>query len=129
MSALVTNGDYRDEPWAKSAAGLPLPERMRRITACSVLLEGCDGLSDGLYSELVVMREVLQGDDLAYAGTYTNQETALKFLEDMNLWQQTMAAELEEIRRGVAGWPPESPNGDSAGNAPGAGTATAIRSE
>lgn len=126
MSALLTNDDYRDEPWAKSAASLPLPERMRRITACSVLLEDIDDISDGLYSELVIMREVLQGDDLTHASTYTNQETALKFLEDMNLWQQTMAAELEEIRKGVAGWQPEDP---AAGKAPGAGTGSMIRSE
>ena len=112
MSALITDHDYHDEPWARSVASLPVPERMRRITACSVLLEDTDGLSDGLYSELVVLREVLQGDDLKYAGTYTNQETAIKYLEDMTLWLQTMAGEMESIAQGVAGWKPEEPRLD-----------------
>lgn len=105
-SEAADEADYRNEPWARLAASLPVPERMRRITACSVLLEDIDLLSDGLHSELLVMREVLQGDDLKHACTYSNQETALKFLEDMNLWQQTMSGELEEIRKGVDGWKP-----------------------
>ena len=124
MSQLITDSDkrsadYRDEPWARSAATLPVPERMRRITACSVLLEDTDHLSDGLYSELVIMREVLQSDDLMHANTYTNQQTALKFLEDMTLWLQTMANEMEVIAQGIEGWKADEPGTDGQVSDPG----------
>lgn len=69
MSQLITDADephadWRDEEWARRAGTLSVAERMRRISAVSVLMDDVDGISDGLYSELVVLGEALRGEDL-----------------------------------------------------------------
>lgn len=112
MSQVMTGADgpladWRDEEWVRIAGNLSLPERMRRITAVSVLLSGTDDISDGLYSELVVLIEALQGEDLKYADTYTHQETAIKYLDEFRLSISALAHELETIARGIAEWPQE----------------------
>lgn len=85
-----------------------MAERMRRITAVSILMESEDDISDGLYSELVVLREALQGDDLKHADTYTHQETAVKYLEDFMQSIRVLVGEVEEVARGIAAWPQET---------------------
>jgi hypothetical protein len=115
MSQLINDADgprapWRDEEWARRAENLSRPERMRRITAVSVLMEDEDkeGLSDGLYSELVILREVLQGEDLKHAETYTRQETAVTYMDDFVQSARALAGEAEEIARGIAAWPQET---------------------
>ena len=100
--------NYRDEPWAKDVTLLPVPERMRRITACKILLQGENpGMSDGLYSELLVFLEVIAGDDLRCVPTYTHQETALAYLGAVNDKLHAIAADIANIAEGIGGWTPE----------------------
>lgn len=53
---------WREEDWARRVAGLGLAERARRLSAAKVLLQNEDDISDVLYSELVILREALEGD-------------------------------------------------------------------
>ena len=100
--------DYRDQPWAKEVALLPVPERMKRITACKILLQGeHPSMSDGLYSELLVFLEVIAGDDLRCVPTYTHQETALAYLGAVNDKLQAITADIADIAEGISGWTPE----------------------
>ena len=64
MSQLAEDKDWRDEDWAIRVAHLSKAERMRRITAATVLADAPYYISDGLYSELVVLLEALRGNDL-----------------------------------------------------------------
>lgn len=87
-----------------------MAERMRRITACAVLLDGSgDHVSDALYAELVIALEAFQGDDLMHASTYTNQETALKYVDELIYQLQDIASSAEKIAQGIHGWQPEDP--------------------
>lgn len=116
MSALISDNDeaaegtadYRDEPWAREVALLPLPERMKRITACKVLLQGeRPSMSDALYTELLIFLEVIAGDDLRCVPTYTSQETALAYLGAVTEHLQTIAADVDNIATAIGGWTPE----------------------
>lgn len=113
MARLITGADYRDEDWFRRAGNLGMAGRMRRITACSVLLDSTECLSDGLYSELVVLLEALQGDDLRYADTYTTRETALKYLEEFGDHLGCLAGDFESVAAGLTG----RPRGDQAPDA------------
>lgn len=66
MSQLADGKDWRNEDWAIRVATLSTAERMRRITAAKVLVDAPYYISDGLYSELVVLLDALQGDDLKH---------------------------------------------------------------
>ena len=52
----------RDEDWARSAGHLSRPERMRRITAANILLDGRDSISDGHYAVLAATLAPASGD-------------------------------------------------------------------
>ena len=114
MSQLISGADepradWHDEEWVRRTGSLSLAARMRRITAATVLLDGTDDdISDGLYSELVILLEALQGNDLKHKNTYTHQETALKYLEEFRLSIGALAPELDNISRGIAEWPQEA---------------------
>lgn len=124
MSELITDNDedteettdYRDEPWARDAIRMAVPERMKRITACKILLQGdSPSMSDGLYAELLVFLEVIAGDDLRYVPTYTHQETALAYLGALNDKLQAIAADIADIAEGISGWTPEEDDAHEAG--------------
>lgn len=116
MSQLITDADepradWHDEEWACRAGTLSKAERMRRVSAVSVLMDDVDGICDGLYSELVVLGEALRGEDLKDAGTFTHQETAVEYLEDFMRSIRTLVGGLEEVARRVAAWPQETGDG------------------
>lgn len=67
MSQLATGKDWHDEDWALRTANLNKVERMRRITAVNILMDSPYYISDGLYSELVVLLEALEADDLKHS--------------------------------------------------------------
>lgn len=117
MSELISDNDadaegptdYRDEPWAKEVALLPVPERMRRITACKILLQGeHPAISDALYTVLLVFLEVTAGDDLRCVPTFTHQETALAYLGAVTDKLHSIATDVSDIAQGIDGWTPEN---------------------
>jgi len=59
--------DWHNEEWAKNVARRDSAERMRRISAVTVLLDHPHEISDPLYSELVVLLDALKGTDLREA--------------------------------------------------------------
>ena len=98
--------DYHDEDWYRTAGNLSTAERMRRITAVTLLMDGADRglLNDTLYSELAVMLEALQGDDLRDASTYPAGDTMLKYLEEFGESLSDLAGEFDLTAESVRSW-------------------------
>lgn len=120
MSRLMTGAGepvtgWRDEQWAQKAGTPGMAERMRRISAVTLLTGDADSVSDGLYPELAVLREAPAAGDLAHEDAYTHRETAIQYLEDCKRSIKagmdgisTIADTMVEIAHAIAAWPRET---------------------
>lgn len=116
LKSVSNRPSYRDADWYRTAGQLEKSQRMRLITACSILLRG-DGqwINDAVTSELSILLEALAGDDLCHAEpVFTHQEIAVQALDDIMGSLQgaadnltTIADGVDHIRNAVRQWPDE----------------------